>query len=60
MDSRHGRPARVPDPMFFASHQLRRRLRSHRRLPQALRAAQGGCAMGRLPYDGASPPQSSC
>src|SRR5690606_27956686 len=51
--------ARLPDPMFSASHPLRRRLRSHRRLPQALRAAQGGCAMGRLPYDGGEPASPS-
>ena len=55
MDPRHGRPARIPDPTSFASHELRRRMRSQRRMPHALRAARGGHASHHSLYDGAEP-----
>lgn len=55
MDSRHGRPARTPDPTSFASHELRRRARSRRQMPRAVRAARGGHAGQRSLYDGAQP-----
>jgi len=54
MDARHGRPARIPDPTSFASHELRRRARSRRRMPHALRATPQGRHAGHLrtPWDG--------
>src|SRR5690606_16703597 len=56
---RHGRPARLPDPTSFASHELRRRVRSRRRVPRALRAPRGGYAGYGALYDGAQPDSPS-
>src|SRR5690606_26507047 len=55
MDPRHGRPARIPDPTVFASHQLRRHARSRRHMPRALLADRDGRAVHRSLYDGGEP-----